>query len=236
MGEKKGSDFKKTNPVPPSGGSGGGRPGGKGSNNSNGGEPQRPSFDKLIIIFVIGLVVTTLLNSCMNNFMRDAATRQITYSDFMQMAADGDVSTVVIDQQNSQIIIIPTEEKQQEDRISQYYTGYMYDPDLLTKMEEYDVNVDSEIPTEMSPIISFLFSWVIPLLFFWWLLSFMSRKMTKNMGGLGGIGGIGKSRAKMYDSENSSIRFKDVAGQDEAKESLMEIVDYLNHPAKYTDI
>ncbi len=236
MGEKKGSDFKKTNPVPPSGGSGGGRPGGKGSNNSNGGEPQRPSFDKLIIIFVIGLVVTTLLNSCMNNFMRDAATRQITYSDFMQMAADGDVSSVVIDQQNSQIIIIPTEEKQQEDRISQYYTGYMYDPDLLTKMEEYDVNVDSEIPMEMSPIISFLFSWVIPLLFFWWLLSFMSRKMTKNMGGLGGIGGIGKSRAKMYDSENSSIRFKDVAGQDEAKESLMEIVDYLNHPAKYTEI
>ncbi len=106
-------------------------------------------------------------------------------------------------------------------------------------MEAYGVDVNSEIPTQTSSIMSTLLSWVIPLLLAFWFLSALSRKAAKSMGsmgGMGGIGGIGKSRAKEYVAEGPKVTFKDVAGQDEAKESLMEIVDYLNNPEKYREI
>ena len=120
-----------------------------------------------------------------------------------------------------------------------YVVGYNgQDPNLIQTLDEYNVDTSIAIPTEVSPIISILLSWVLPLLLVWWLMSFMSRKLMGKMGGgIGGLGGMGKSNAKVYNMEKGTgITFKDVAGQDEAKESLMEIVDYLHNPKKYMDI
>lgn len=116
-----------------------------------------------------------------------------------------------------------------------YYTGYVAnDTELMGILRENDVETGVSIPTQTSPIISMLLSWVLPLLLIWWLMSFMSRKLMGKMGG--GMGGMGKSNAKVYVQNGTGITFKDVAGQDEAKESLMEIVDYLHDPKKYTEV
>lgn len=176
----------------------------------------------------------------MNNIVKDTATKQISYSEFMDMAKEGKVKAINIDESSSQILIYPSDEDTDRGMVQMYYTGIVSSDTTLTqKMEAHGVDVNSEIPTQTSSIVSILASWVIPLLLAFWFLSALSRKAAKgmgSMGGMGGFGGMGKSRAKEYKAEGSKVTFKDVAGQDEAKESLMEIVDYLNHPEKYREI
>lgn len=196
-----------------------------------------PSFDKLIMIFLLGLLMTILFNSCVNRFLQDTATKQISYTEFIQKAEEGKIDSIVIDENSRQIYIYPNDKDTGRGMVQAYYTGIVSsDTELIKKMDEYGVNVNSEIPTQASPIINILLTWIIPALLIWWFLSMMMRRASKSMGGMGGLGGIGKSRAKEYVAEGSKVTFKDVAGQDEAKESLMEIVDYLNHPDKYREI
>lgn len=236
MSEKEGPDIKKTG-LPPQGGRQ------TGENGQHNGAPtgqNGPSIDKLMMIFLLGLVMTILFNSCMNNIVKDTATKQISYSEFMDMAKEGKVKAINIDESSSQILIYPSDEDTDRGMVQMYYTGIVSSDTTLTqKMEAHGVDVNSEIPTQTSSIVSILASWVIPLLLAFWFLSALSRKAAKgmgSMGGMGGFGGMGKSRAKEYKAEGSKVTFKDVAGQDEAKESLMEIVDYLNHPEKYREI
>ena len=198
--------------------------------------PKMPNFEKMIIYLVIGFLFTLLLNSLLSSWLKDASSREISYTEFIQKVEDGKVQSVVFDYQNSQIFIVPSENDESSASLGTitYYTGYIEDSTLLPLLNEHDVIVDSEIPEQISPVMSVL-SWILPILLIWLLMSWMSRKLIGKMNG--GIGGIGKSNAKVYNMEKGTgVTFKDVAGQDEAKESLMEIVDYLHNPKKYTAI
>ena len=198
--------------------------------------PKMPNFEKMIIYLVIGFLFTLLLNSLLSSWLKDASSREISYTEFIQKVEDGKVQSVVFDYQNSQIFIVPSKNDESSASLGTitYYTGYIEDNTLLPLLNEHDVIVDSEIPEQISPVMSVL-SWILPILFIWLLMSWMSRKLIGRMNG--GIGGIGKSNAKVYNMEKGTgVTFKDVAGQDEAKESLMEIVDYLHNPKKYTAI
>ena len=198
--------------------------------------PKMPNFEKMIIYLVIGFLFTLLLNSLLSSWLKDASSREISYTEFIQKVEDGKVQSVVFDYQNSQIFIVPSENDESSASLGTitYYTGYIEDNTLLPLLNEHDVIVDSEIPEQISPIMSVL-SWILPILLIWLLMSWMSRKLIGKMNG--GIGGIGKSNAKVYNMEKGTgVTFRDVAGQDEAKESLMEIVDYLHNPKKYTAI
>lgn len=214
----------------------GSRGGGQRNDPEDSNTPKMPSFEKIIIYLVIGFLFTFILNILMNSWLRDASSREITYTEFIQKVEDGKVESVVFDYQNSQILIVPSESDESSASFGAvtYYTGYIEDSTLLPLLNEHDVIVDSEIPEQTSPVMSIL-SWILPILFIWLLMSWMSRKLIGRMNG--GIGGIGKSNAKVYNMEKGTgVTFKDVAGQDEAKESLMEIVDYLHNPKKYTAI
>ena len=198
--------------------------------------PKMPNFEKMIIYLVIGFLFTLLLNSLLSSWLKDASSREISYTEFIQKVEDGKVQSVVFDYQNSQIFIVPSENDESSASLGTitYYTGYIEDNTLLPLLNEHDVIVDSEIPEQTSPVMSVL-SWILPILFIWLLMSWMSRKLIGKMNG--GIGGIGKSNAKVYNMEKGTgVTFRDVAGQDEAKESLMEIVDYLHNPKKYAAI
>ena len=188
----------------------------------------------------MGMAITMLLNSCIATFFSYKEVEKISYSDFLQRAKDGMVESIVIDETDSVIYIYPSDQDANKNKVEAYYTGLVTsDMDLASRMEEYGVNLDAEIPRKDSPIVNIILNWVILPLLVFWLLSMLMRKASKGMGGMGpmgGLGGMGKSRAKEYVPEGSKVTFKDVAGQDEAKESLMEIVDYLNHPDKYRDI
>ncbi|MDD3221362.1 MAG: ATP-dependent zinc metalloprotease FtsH [Lachnospiraceae bacterium] len=230
MSDTKGTDIKKTTPPPRNGRP----PQGNGQRGPGAGQ-NGPSADKLIMLLLMGLVLTILLNSCINRFLKDTATQQISYTEFMQKAKDGKVKSITIDESTGQIIIYPNDSDTDRGLIQAYYTGIVSsDMTLTAKMEEYGVDMDSEIPTQASPIINFLLTWILPMLLIGWLLSMMMKRA--GGGGIGGLGSMGKSRAKEYVPEGSKVTFKDVAGQDEAKDSLMEIVDYLNNPTKYRDI
>ena len=201
--------------------------------------PNAPRFDKIIIYIVIGLVLTMLLNSMMSR-MLGSGEKEISYSQFLKLVKEDKVEAVQFQEDDRRIVIVPNEKDETPFNVTYYYTGYsdqMQDVNLQALLQEHGVDISSEIPTTVSPIISILVSWILPVLLIWWLMSFMSRKLMGKMGGgMGGIGGMGKSNAKVYVENGTGISFKDVAGQDEAKESLMEIVDYLHDPKKYTEI
>ena len=235
MSEDRGPEIKKTGPPPQSGRHSQGQGNGGPASGQNG-----PSINKLLMIFLMGMAITMLLNSCIASFFSYKEVEKISYSEFMQRAAEGKVESVVIDETDRVIYIYPSDQDADKDKVEVYYTGIVTsDTELTSRMEDYGVDMDAEIPKKDSPIVNFILNWVILPLLVFWLLSMVMRKAAKGMGGMGpmgGLGGMGKSRAKEYVPEGSKITFKDVAGQDEAKDSLMEIVDYLNNPGKYRDI
>lgn len=214
-----------TNQQGPSGGVGGPKP--SGTNGSQG-------FGGFFKYLLIGLLLTIVLNYVFGSFIRNSSSEEITYTEFLEKVDDGMVSQVVIEENQINIVPNDTDKSDRMFRPEYYYTGKVDDPDLTRLLKDKGVVISQEIPTEASPIISFLLTWIIPLLLIWWFMSFMSKKMAGKMGG--GIGGMGKSNAKVYIQDGTGITFKDVAGQDEAKESLMEIVDYLHSPGKYADV
>ncbi|MBB5265950.1 cell division protease FtsH [Catenibacillus scindens] len=210
--------------------------GGMGSGNSGpDSTPNTPRFDRIIIFIVIGLVLTMLLNSLATRMLSSGSSMEISYTEFMDKVRDGAIAGVNIQDSEGRLVALPDDSDDTPRGVIYYIVGYNgQDPDLIQTLEDYDVDTSIAIPEEVSPIISMLVSWVLPLLIVWWLMSFMSRKLMGKMGG--GLGGINKSNAKIYMQNGTGVTFKDVAGQDEAKESLMEIVDYLHNPQKYMEI
>lgn len=214
-----------------------------GMNNNRGGQgagpdgnmPKAPRFDKIIIYLVIGVLFSLLINSFLGSWVKNASSKEISYTEFVQKVKDDKVESVVFDAGEGQIVIVPNEKDDAKSMLTEmtYYTGYLNDDTLLPLLNEHGVNVRSEIPTKASPVITILM-WVLPILLMWWLMSLTSRKLMSKMGG--GLGAAGKSNAKIYVENGTGVTFKDVAGQDEAKESLVEIINYLHNPAKYTDI
>ncbi len=225
------------------GGQGGGSNGpGNGGNNGNGSgsgdgrDPKRQS----IILFLVAALVTLLMMSSFMKLMAGETEREISYNEFIRMLEAGEISSVQIG--TDRVTITPKAEPNSGAMgfymyggASQviYYTGKIEEDDTLTqRLLKYNVPVNGQVADRSSVIISFLLTYVVPILLMWVLLSFLFRKMSKG----GGPMGVGKSNAKVYVQKETGITFKDVAGEDEAKESLQEVVDFLHNPGKYSRI
>ena len=220
--------------------SGQGDPGNKGNEGRNGSggsgkDPKRQS----IVLFLIAALVTLLLMSSFMKMMSGETQKEISYNEFIQMLEDNKVESVTIS--TDRVNIKPKEEEKTNKLLYlygspsavTYYTGKIEDDDTLTqRLLKYDVPVNGEVADSSSVIISFLLTYVVPILLMWVLLSFLFRKMSKG----GGPMGVGKSTAKVYVQKETGITFKDVAGEDEATESLQEVVDFLHNPGKYAKI
>ena len=228
------------------------------NNNNNKNEKKPPSFFKGhgFIILIVSLVLTFGLNFFMTS-MSEKNREQISYNEFLAMVKDGKVDEVVFE--NDKILIYQkapqsTQTNEQTDKFlqmfgiadkkaleqmknstrKQFLTGYIRDDRLLQLLDDNNIKYSTPI-IYSNPILNFFVSWILPLLIMGIIFSLLSRSLTKHMGG--GMMGVGKSNAKMYNMENKTgITFKGVAGQEEAKESLNEIVDFLHNPAKYTEI
>lgn len=172
------------------------------------------------------LAVVTMLSS----FVQNRTNVSITYSEFWEMVENDEVEEVYLT--SSRIIITP-KAKDNKPLAVTYYTGYVNDDELAQKLLDAGIKLEGEVPNTNSSIMEFLIWYVLPLLIVWFLIS----RMMRHMGGGGGFMGVGKSNAKMYDVQKvTGVTFKDVAGQDEAKESLTEIVDFLHNPQRYQQI
>lgn len=216
------------------GGSGNGNGGGNGNNN-NGKDPKKQS----LIIMVIAAVLSLL---CISYFMRavsGATTVEISYNEFIDMVEQGRIKSVKIE--SNQIEITPvTESMDNANEISPfayavrvtYITGKVEDDETLTqRLLDAGIEVRGTVPDGSGIILSLLY-YIVPILLMWGLLSLLFRKMT----GGGGAFSMGKSNAKVYVQKETGITFRDVAGEDEAKESLQEVVDFLHNPGKYAKI
>ncbi len=193
------------------------------NNNKNGRNGQS------ILWFVMLALIVLLLVSAMTNRVSSLTNQEITYSEFLTMVESGKVESVVIT--SSEIEITPVED---EDALYQitYYTVNLGDENLYEFLNENEVEYTGK-NSSSSALLSSILSFVIPIVILWAIFAFAMRRMG---GGSGGIMGVGKSTAKMYVEKSTGVNFTDVAGQDEAKETLQEMVDFLNNPRKYTDI
>ena len=186
----------------------------------------------LIIYYIIALVVVMLLNTLLFPQIERYSIKEVAYSEFLTMLEEGQIESVQI--QDTQIAFTPVE--QIEDGKATYYTTnrVVADDKIVERLLDADVKFAQVVPEEMSPLIEFLLSWVLPLVFFYGIGSLMFRKMSKQMGG--NSMSFGKSNAKIYVEAQTGKTFGDVAGEEEAKDALVEIVDFLHDPQKYRDI
>lgn len=200
---------------------------GNGQNNNNNGKPQKNG--QTIMIFLVVTLVALLGMSIFNSMLKNSTEKEITYNKFIGMVEDKKVKSVLI--QSGKIIITPIDQPIPGVTMT-YYTGVVDDPNLAKTLEDSGVDFSKEIPDMTSAILYNVLSIAIPLVLIWVVLGFFLRKMSKG----GGMMGVGKSKAKVYVQKETGVTFKDVAGQDEAKESLQEVVDFLENPGKYTKI
>lgn len=219
--------------------------GDRNQNNQNNNAPRRQSF----FLFLTAALLSLL---CVSYFMKTVSgsnTDEITYNEFIQKLEDGEIDTVVIG--DSQLTITP--KKTQNDtnmtipgtfmtglgNMTTYITGKAEDDTTLTErlLKYSDVKFSREVPESSSMLLYILLYYILPILLMWGLLSLLFRRISKGGGGFGGMGmGVGKSNAKVYVQKETGITFKDVAGEDEAKESLVEIVGFLHNPERYNQI
>lgn len=188
-------------------------------------KPKKP----LIYYYITTLLIVMLLNAFFFPSMRSLHTEEVDYGKFITMLDKKEVKDVEV--QSNEIVF--TSSNPQNSKI--YITGKMDDPDLVNRLEKAGVTFSKSIPKESSPILNFLLTWIGPILIFALLGQMFSRMLAKRMGGPGAMQ-FGKSNAKVYVEAQTGKTFKDVAGQDEAKEALTEIVDFLNNPDKYKEI
>lgn len=223
----------------------------KNNNSDNQGNNGKDPKKQNILLFILAAIISLLLVVAFMNFMTGDSEEEISYSEFITMLNDGKIESVEID--SDRIYIYPKQEdagtQKKESTLDYmlylygnavygknnvtYYTGKIEDDDTLTaRLLAKKVEASGKVTNSSSVILSFLLSYVIPIVLMWVLLSFLFRKMSKG----GGIMGVGKSHAKVYVQKETGITFKDVAGEDEAKESLQEVVDFLHNPEKYSGI
>ena len=197
------------------------------NNSGNNNKNKKQNQQMLLIIIVVSVVLFVIL-SYMRTMFSSATNQKITYDAFIEKVENGEVESVVIG--NDEITIIP---KGQENVYvpMKYYTIPVYDDSLPDRLLEAGVKFEQKESDSSSMILSFVLSYILPILIFWLIISFFMRRM-----GGGGIMGVGKSNAKMYVQKETGVTFRDVAGQDEAKESLQEVVDFLHNPGKYVKI
>ena len=188
-------------------------------------KPKKP----LIFYYAVTMIILTLFNSLAMPWFLQRQVREVDYGTFMTMTAEKNIGKV--DVQTNQIVFTDKAEE------NIYKTGIMNDPNLTERLHESGAMFASEIIEEASPLLTFLLSWVLPIAVFIGIGQFMSKKMMDRAGGPNSMMfNMGKSNAKVYVKSSNGIKFADVAGEDEAKENLTEIVDYLHNPKKYSEI
>ena len=204
------------------GGNGGG---GNGNNGGNGGKDNHNG--QLIMAFVLVSLIVLFIMSMVSNRFSQMSTQEISYSQFLEKVEAGEVKSVEI---GSYEIDITPVTKDKSPYQPTYYCGRVADEDLIPLLKEKGVEIYGVIPDNTSTWIYSILSYLIPLVLIWVLLGFLMKRMG------GGAMGVGKSNAKVYVEKQTGVTFKDVAGQDEAKESLQEVVDFLHNPKKYSEI
>ena len=187
--------------------------------------PKKP----LVYYYAIVILVILALNFLAVPWLSQRQVKEVDYGTFMTMTENQEIGRVEV--QNNQILFTNKDDTQV------YKTGLMDDPDLIYRLKDSGAEFSSEIVEQMSPFLSFLLTWLLPIVFFVALGQFMLKRMTNKAGGPNSMMfGLGGSNAKVYVKSAEGIKFSDVAGEDEAKENLTEIVDYLHDPSKYQDI
>ena len=195
--------------------------------------PKNPRQSVGIYLAVI-LVVMLLVNAFLLPTLRSRSVHEVDYGTFLQMVVSKKVSKVQMSYDQSELLFVATDEKGNE---ALYKTGAFPDSDLVNRLSEYpEIQFTREAPQKNSFLMNFLLTWVFPTLILMLPMIFLMRFMQKKMGGNSMMFGMGKSGAKMYVSSQTGVKFEDVAGDEEAKEALQEIVDFLHNPAKYNSI
>ena len=190
-------------------------------------QPKKP----LIYYYVIVLLVLMLFNFLAMPWILQRQVREVDYGTFISMTEEKQVGQVEIQAESNQIIFTD------KDNTAVYKTGMVDDPDLTARLYNSGAKFSGQIIEQMSPILSFLLTWVLPIVIFIGIGQWMSKKMMDRAGGPNSMAfGMGKSNAKIYVKSSEGIRFSDVAGEDEAKENLKEIVDYLHNPNRYKEV
>ncbi len=208
------------------GNNGGNRPGGNGGRNNRGGQG--------IMAFILLTLVALFVYALISNSISHASTQEKSYSDFIKQLDKGNVKSVEFDSYEIDYKLVDDGHK---DYDITYYTGRVADDELVPTLKKAKtsegkaIEIKAAIPDNTSTWIFNILSFIVPLILLWVLLAFVSKKMGGSMGM-----GVGKSTAKVYVEKSTGVTFKDVAGQDEAKESLQEVVDFLHNPKRYTDI
>ena len=193
---------------------------------------------RIVFLMVAALIATLLINSLYTT-IANAYLSEITYNEF-QTYLDKDEIAELEFQSDRMVILTRDEAKKPSSQQRLYYTGYIpnvSNDELKARLDAQGVEYNTEIVEQASPIVTFVVTWLLPVIIMYALLSLLMRSLSKKMGGgIGGIGGIGESKAKVYMEKSTGVTFADVAGQDEAKESLVEIIDFLHNPQKYAAI
>ena len=190
---------------------------------------------RIVFLMVAALIATLLINSLYTT-IANAYLSEITYNEF-QTYLDKDEIAELEFQSDRMVILTRDEAKKPSAQQRLYYTGYIpnvSNDELKARLDAQGVEYNTEIVEQAGPIVTFVVTWLLPVIIMYALFSLLMRSMTKRMGG--GIGGIGESKAKVYMEKSTGVTFADVAGQDEAKESLVEIIDFLHNPQKYAAI
>ena len=182
-----------------------------------------------ISFIILVTVITSILVMALFQFQGMTSAKEITYNKFLKMVDDGKVKRVEI---QSDKIMITTKKDETSGVVQEYYTGVVNDDKLTERLEEAGVEFNQKIPDTTSAMAMNVILTFLPIAFFVGMIIWMTKRMSKG----GGMMGIGKSNAKMYVEKQTGVTFKDVAGQDEAKESLQEVVDFLHNPGKYTSV
>ena len=197
-------------------------------------EDKKPQLPKKPVMFyyVIVLLVLVAVNLFLVPALSERSIQEASYDEFLEDLEKGKISEVNLDEDTIYYL------EKDGSREQVYKTGRIFDVNEVERLDQANVRFSEEIPQQMNPLLSSLISFVLPLVLLWVVGGWLMKRMMKNMGGMGGPGAMtfGKSNAKIYVKSSTGIKFSDVAGEDEAKELLTELVDYLHNPERYTEI
>ena len=199
------------------------------NNKQNNKKPGSTSKNGIIICLIVAVVIY-IMYSYMKNLVEESTNKEITYNEFMVMLDKGEVESVEI--YSDRILIEPKVQENTAYKIT-YYTGIVPDYELVNELKAAGVEYNGNVTQQSSGVLEFILAWVLPFAAIYLVMYLLFRMLSKNSGGMMGVG---KSNAKVYVEKETGVTFKDVAGQEEAKESLTELVDFLHNPGKYTRI
>jgi cell division protease FtsH len=203
----------------------------KNRNNNKPGANNNNNSKKPLLYILLAAVITLILFSFLAKQLQEGSNIEITYNKFYSMLDEGKIKSVKIE--SDRLVIEPKEQPSDVYNIK-YYTGLINDDQLVTKLEKAGVDYKRDTSSAKSSILDVILAWVLPFVLIYVIWYFLFRMISKSSGGM--MGGVGKSNAKIYVEKETGVTFKDVAGQEEAKESLKELVDFLHNPGKYTRI